>query len=88
MGIFNRIILYMRTFSFLCLQFMLSNAYMDLFNKIYMINNTKYEHFGPKCPVYGVQSSFMGIKVEFFNRIILHMRTFPRLRLQFMLGIY
>ena len=75
----------MRTYLFLCLQFMLINAYMDLFNWICVITYTKFEHFGPKCPVYGKKSSFMGKKVEGFNRIIVYMRTYLLLRLQFML---
>ena len=57
---FNRIIFYMRTYLLLRLQFMLINTYMDLFNLIYMINYTKFEHFWPKCPVYGEKSSFIG----------------------------
>ena len=31
---------------------------MDLLNWIYVINYTKFEHFWPKCPVYGEKSSF------------------------------
>ena len=68
---FNRIIFYMHTYHLLRLQFMLIDTYMDLFNWIYVINYTKFEHFFlPKCPVYGDKSSLMGKRVEFFNRII------------------
>ena len=49
-----------------------------------MINYTKFEHFLPKCPVYGDKSSLMGKKVEFFNRIIFYMRAYLLLCLQFM----
>ena len=82
---FNRIIFYMRTYILLRLKIMLINTYVDLFNYIYMINYTKFEHFGPKCPVYGGNSSFMGKKVQFFIRIVFYMRTYILLRLQFML---
>ena len=82
---FNRIILYMRTYLLIRLHFMLIITYMDLFNQIYVINYTKFEHIWPKCPVYGEKSSFMGKKVEFFNRIIFYMRTYLHLCLQFML---
>ena len=57
---FNRIIFYMRTYLLLRLQFMLINTYMDLFNWIYVINYTKFEHFWPKCPFSRETSSFMG----------------------------
>jgi hypothetical protein len=50
-----------------------------------VINYTKLEHFWPKCPVYGEKSSFMGKKVEMFNRIIFYMRTHLLLCLQLML---
>jgi hypothetical protein len=79
---FNRIIFCMRTHLLLCLQFMLFGTYMDLVNWIYAINYTKFEHFGPKCPAYWEKSSLMGI----FKRIILYMRAFSCLRLQFMLN--
>jgi len=82
---FNRIIFYMRTYLLLHLKFMLINTYMDLFNWIYVINYTKFEYFRPKCPVYGEKSSFMGNKDEFFDRIIVYMRAYLLLRLQFML---
>ena len=82
---FNRIIFYMRTYLLLRLQFMLINTYMDLLNWIYVINDTEFEHFGPKCPLYGEKSSLIGTNVEFFNRIIFYMRTYILLRLQFML---
>ena len=82
---FNRTIFYMRTYLLLRLQFMLIDTYMDLFNCIYVINYTKFEHFGPKYPFSGEKSSFMGKKVEFFNRIIFYMRTYFLFRLQFML---
>ena len=83
----NRIIVYMRAYLLLCLQFMLINTYMDLFNQIYVINYTKFEHFSQKCPVYGGKSSFMGKNVQFINRIVFYMRTYLLLRLQFMLII-
>ena len=75
----------MLTYLLLRLQFMLINTYMDLFNWIYVINYTKFEHFWPKCLVYGGKSSFMGKKVEFFNRIIFYMRAYLLLHLKFML---
>ena len=83
---FNRIKFCLRTYLLQRLQFMLIDTYMDLFNQIYVINYTKFEHFGPKCPVYGEKYSFMGTNVQFFNnRIIFYMRTYNLLRLQFML---
>jgi ABC-type microcin C transport system permease subunit YejE len=82
---FNRIIVHMRAYLLLRLQFMLLNTYMDLFNWIYVINYTKFEYFRPKCPVYGEKSSFMGNKDEFFDRIIVYMRAYLLLRLRFML---
>ena len=63
----------MRTYLLLRLQFMLINTSMDLFNWIYVINYTKYEHFWPKCPFYGEKSSVKGKKVQFFKAYsILH----------------
>ena len=82
---FNRIIFQMRTYLLLRLQFMLINTYMDLFNWVYVNNYTKFEHFWPKCPVYGEKSSFFGYKVEFYSCKIFYMRTYLLLRLQFML---
>jgi hypothetical protein len=81
----NRIVFYVRTYLLLRLQFILINTYMDLFNWIYVINYTKFEHFWPKCPVYEEKSSFMGKKVEILNRIVFYMRTYLLLRLQFIL---
>ena len=62
----------MRTYILLRLQFMLINTHMDLFNWVYVNNYIKFEHFWPKCPVYGEKSSFMGKKVELFKNKFLH----------------
>jgi hypothetical protein len=64
--LFHRIIFNMRTYLLLRLQFMLINTCMDLIKKIFVINYTKFKHFGPKCPVYGGKSSFMGKKSSYF----------------------
>ena len=82
---FIRIIFYMRAFLFFSFKFMLINTYIYLFNQIFVINYTEFEHFRPKCPVYGGKSSFMGKNVMFFYHIIFHMRTYLLLRLHFML---
>ena len=82
---FNRIIVHMHAYLLLRLQFMLLNTYMDLFNWIYVINYTKFEYFRPKYLFHGEKSSFMDNKDEFFNRIIVYMRAYFFLRLQFML---
>ena len=71
------------TFFFVCNSCLLTNIW--IYSTGYMINYTKFKHFGLKCPFYGEKCSFIGKKVEFFNRIIFYMRTYLLLRLQFML---
>jgi hypothetical protein len=83
---FNRIILYMRTFLLLRLQFVLISTCMDSFNQIYVISYTKFDYFGPKCPVYGGKTRFLSKIIEVFNRIVLYMRKYILPRLQFTLN--
>ena len=71
------------TFFFVCNSCLLTNIW--IYSTGYMINYTKFKHFGLKCPFYGEKCSFIGKKVEFFNRIIFYMRTYLLLRLKFML---
>ena len=70
------------TFFFVCNSCLLTHIW--IYSTGYMINYTKFKHFGLKCPVYGEKCSFIGKKVEFFNRIIVYMRAYLLLRLQFM----
>ena len=60
----------MRTYLLLRMKFMLRKTFLDLFNQKYMTNYTKFEHFWPKCPVYGKSPVLWG-KVQIVKKNVI-----------------